>query len=144
VQALEVATHEALHQMRFGRTQDVYASPQGRRWEEGATQAAARDMLPIITAKLFGDRLPGASSRDFMQPTTYPGLVQNIRQLSVFGSGAKRFTDHAARVWRRSFLHADEDQRQAMATAAQQARMQLGPAARPPSPPQLRLPGGPG
>lgn len=126
VDALSVATHEGLHQMRYGRTPDVYVTNQGRDFEEGATEAATQDLLPILTARLFGQRLPGARMRMLTQEPSYPGLVKNIRQLSVFGSGAKTFTDHDARAWRRSFLHADADHRQQMADQAMQQRVAWG------------------
>lgn len=127
VAALTTATHEALHQMRYGRTPtDVYATQQGRDFEEGATEADTQDIMPSITAALFGHRMPSQRMRALTEQPSYPGLVQNIRQLSVFGSGAGTYTDRAARVWRRSFLHADGAERQAMADAAMQKRLAYG------------------
>jgi hypothetical protein len=130
VEALRVATHEGLHQMRYGRTPDVYNTPRGRRMEEAATEAATQDILPIITAKLFGHRMPGARIRDVLDGTDYPGLTRQIRQLSVFGSGASDFTARPARVWRRSFLHADEAGREQMWDQAVQKRTALAEARR--------------
>ena len=88
----------------------------------GATEAPAPDLLPILTTQLVGQRLTGSELRAASQTPRDPGPVRNTRQLSVGGSAPGTYTDHAARVWRRSFLHADEAGRQAMATAAQQAR----------------------
>lgn len=120
--ALGALMHEGLHQMRFGRTPDVAGSepmkPGNARWyEEGATEAASRDLLPIFARQMYGD----AVNAPFMQ-TGYPGAVRNVRQLSVFGSGAKTYRDYKARVWRRQFLHADADGRKKMVDDATAAR----------------------
>lgn len=121
--ALGALMHEGLHQMRFGRTPGVAGadrmqSGNARWYEEGATEAATRDLLPIFARQMYGD----AVNAPFM-PTGYPGAVKNIRQLSVFGSGAKRYQDYKARVWRRQFLHADADARMKMVDAASAARV---------------------
>jgi hypothetical protein len=130
VEALRVATHEGIHQMRFGRTPEVYSTPRGRRMEEAATEAATQDILPILTTKLFGYRLPGARVRDAFGGTDYPGLTRQLRQLSVFGSGARDFTARPARVWRRTFVHADEAGRERMWDEAVQKRTALAEARR--------------
>lgn len=125
--ALQVLSHEILHQMRYGRSPDVYNTPQGQEFEEAATEATTQDILPIITAKLFGHKMPSAKPpAGNKREVFYPGEVKNLRQLSVFGSGAKQFTDYNARVWRRNFLHADAPTRNQMANSAMQARIAWG------------------
>lgn len=126
--AMNVALHEGLHQMRFGRTPGVYGSiaeigtPGG--YEEAAAEAVTQDLLPIFALKQYGTRMPGATSPD--RRSAYHGKVKQFRQLSTFGSGAGKFTDRPARVWRRSFLHADANKRQEMIDAATAARIAWG------------------
>jgi hypothetical protein len=115
--ALQVLMHEGLHQMRYGRSPDQFTDPDGKPgsqlwYEEGATEAATADLLPIFVRQMYGDRFGGHTN------TAYPDQLQNVRQLSVFGSGAKKFKDYKARVWRRSFLHADPNGRQRMVEEA--------------------------
>jgi hypothetical protein len=127
VEALRVAVHEGVHQMRYGRTPDVYVTQQGRDTEEGVTEAMTQDLLPILTAKLFGHRMPGAKMRMAQgEMPAYDPQVTDVRQLSVFGSGARTFTDQAARRWRRQLLHADAAERQSMVDQARQARIAWG------------------
>jgi hypothetical protein len=129
IQALNVLMHEGVHQMRFGRNPEGYTggqalgSPGG--YEEAATEAVTQDLLPIFTAKMYGHKMPGARHVD-RPGGTYAEHVQNLRQLSTFGSGSKVFTDRAARVWRRNFLHADVAERQRLAAEATQARVAWG------------------
>lgn len=127
--ALNVATHEALHQMRYGRTPEFYqgaqvGTPGG--YEEGAVQATTEDVMPAMIAQLFGMKMQPQWVRTGLGEVPYRRQVQNVRQLSVFGSGAGSYTDRKARVWRRSFLHADPDVRQGMVSKAQQARVAWG------------------
>ena len=130
IEALRVLTHESVHQMRYGRTPEVavggsaVGTPGG--YEEAATEAVTQDLLPIFTAKMYGDRLPGARKRAATDGLAYGEHVNNLRQLSVFGSGAKKYTDYNARVWRRSFLHADAAKRQELVDQATQARVAWG------------------
>lgn len=112
---LRVLMHEALHQMRYGRG-DGSVDP----FEEGATEAATQDLLPIFARQMYGDSLADKSI------TAYGPQLRNVRQLSVFGSGAKRYQDYKARVWRRQFLHADSDGRTQMADKARAARVEWG------------------
>lgn len=126
--ALGTMMHEALHQMRYGRTPEFYDGHQNMGspgwYEEGAAEAITQDLLPIFTAKMYGHRLNGPGR--FPNQTAYPGAVNNVRQLSTFGSGAKKFTDRKARVWRRTFLHSDADERQRMIQSATSARAEWG------------------
>lgn len=127
LEALRVAVHEGVHQMRYGRTPEVYVSQQGRDIEEGVSEAMTQDLLPILTRKLFGHRMPGAKERLAMGDLPgYDPLVTDVRQLSVFGSGARTFTDPAARRWRRQLLHADGAARQSMVDQARQVRIAWG------------------
>jgi hypothetical protein len=121
VEALRILMHENLHQMRYGRGDGT-----ADQWEEPATEAATQDLLPIFTAKMFGMRLPGAEIRTALGGTDYPGQTKNLRQLSVFGSGAKNYMKRPARVWRRTFLHADSDTRLNMVNQATAARVAWG------------------
>lgn len=122
---LRVLMHEALHQMRYGRDPGSAGSapmaPGNPMWfEEGATEAATQDLLPIFARQMYGDSLADKSI------SAYGPALRNVRQLSVFGSGAKRYQDYKARVWRRQFLHADADGRSRMADAARAARVEWG------------------
>jgi hypothetical protein len=122
---LRTMMHEALHQMRFGRDPGVVENSRmnqgGSRWfEEGATEAITQDLLPIFARQMYGDSLADKSI------TVYDAPVRNVRQLSVFGSGSKNAQDYKARVWRRSFLHADANTRRDMVAKAQQARVVWG------------------
>jgi hypothetical protein len=129
LQAIQVLMHEGVHQMRYGRNPEGYTggqalgSPGG--YEEAATEAVTQDLLPIFAAKMYGHKMPGARHVD-RSGGTYADLVQNLRQLSTFGSGSKTFTDRNARVWRRNFLHADATQRQELVNQAMQARIAWG------------------
>lgn len=133
IDAVRVLMHEQLHQMRYGRTPDVYGSgsrdagtPGG--YEEGATEAVTRDLLPIFINRMFGgESFPGAPvPLNGETGAAYPQQVTNVRQMSTFGSGAKSYKDRAARVWRRQFLHADEATRQQMVQQASAARAAWG------------------
>lgn len=121
VEALRILMHENLHQMRYGR-----GDGQVDRFEEGATEAVTQDLLPIFTAKMYGMRIPPNAIRTALGGVDYPGQARNVRQLSTFGSGAKTYQDRKARVWRRTFLHADSDERLRMADAAMGARVEWG------------------
>lgn len=121
------ALHEGIHQMRYGRTPSVNSGDRntpgtGAYWEEAATDAAAADLLPIFAAKMFGHRVPSLDDA----PLAYGDHVTNLRQLSVFGSGAKNYKGYKARVWRRQFSHADAETRQRMADEAMQKRIVWG------------------
>lgn len=125
VEALGTLMHEGLHQMRYGRNPEGYTdrepfSPSG--YEEAATEAVTRDLMPLFLREMYGDR---RNQRDNLS-TAYEPRVQNVRQLSVFGSGAKSWNDYKARVWRRDLLHASTDDRAAMIGRAQQARVAWG------------------
>jgi len=128
-EAMRLALHEGLHQMRYGRTPEFYdggtALGTVGGYEEGATEAVAQDLLPIIARKRFGHLMPGYESveRAF---TAYPEQTWNVRQLSTFGSGAKSYRDRKARVWRRTFLHSDPDARARMIEQANSARAEWG------------------
>jgi hypothetical protein len=129
VAALRVLLHENLHQMRYGRTPEFYqgaapGTPGG--YEEAATEAVTQDLLPIFTAKMYGSRMNSAPIRELLDGTDYPGQTKNLRQLSRFGSGAADYTKRPARVWRRTFLHADADGRQRMVDQATAARVEWG------------------
>ncbi len=129
IEALRILLHENLHQMRYGRTPDFYqghAPGTAGGYEEAATEAVTQDLLPIFTAKMYGARLPNAQLRTALQGTDYPGQTKNIRQLSVFGSNAKNYMARPARVWRRTFLHSDPDERMRMVNEATAARVQWG------------------
>lgn len=125
IEALRVLMHENLHQMRYGRTPEFYrgnALGTAGGYEEAATEAVTQDLLPIFTAKMYGARLPNSALRTALGGTDYPAQTQNLRQLSVFGSGAKNYMARPARVWRRTFLHSDADARLNMVNAATTAR----------------------
>jgi hypothetical protein len=129
VEALRILLHENLHQMRYGRTPDFYGgdaqgTPGG--YEEAAAESVTQDLLPIFTAKMYGMRLPSAPLRDAAGRTAYAPQVRNLRQLSVFGSGAGDYTKRPARVWRRTFLHADANERMRMVSDAQSKRVAWG------------------
>lgn len=125
IDSLRVLMHEGLHQMRYGRTPDFYdGSTIGTAGgnEEAATEAVTQDLLPIFTAKMYGNRMEGAKWRT----SAYPEHVEQLRQLSTFGSGAGKFSDYKARVWRRTFLHATPEARKQMADAALAKRAEWG------------------
>lgn len=127
IEAARVALHEGIHQMRFGRTPGVYQGDYtqpgtGAYWEEASTDAVARDLLPIFTAQIFGHKLNPQTITD-----SYDLQVTNLRQLSVYGSGSKNYRTYKARVWRRSFNHADQATREQMANAAMQVRQAARP-----------------
>lgn len=127
VDTIRIALHEGIHQMRYARTPELFrgdsATPgTGAYFEEASTEAAARDLLPIFTAKMFGHRIPNQDA----VTGSYDAETQNLRHLSVFGSGAKDSKAYAARVWRRTFNHADAATRQQMAAAAMQKRAVWG------------------
>lgn len=144
VDTVRVALHEGIHQMRYGRTPGVFEGDAtkpgtGAYYEEASTEAAARDLLPIFTAKMFGHRIPNADA----VTGDYQTETQNFRHLSVFGSGAKNYKQQKARAWRRTFNHADAATRQQMAEAAMKARIASGkPEAKPRSAgaPLIKLP----
>lgn len=132
IAAIQALMHEQLHQMRYGRDPSSYngdltpGTPSA--YEEGADQAVTQDLLPIYLNKVFGGQavpgFGGIPTGRFQESGGYSDLVNNVRQLSTFGSGSKKFSDYGARVWRRTFLHADDQTRQQMvqqATAARQA-----------------------
>jgi hypothetical protein len=121
VEALRVLMHENLHQMRYGR-----GNGQIDPYEEAATESVTQDLLPIFTAKMYGSRLNSAPMRALLDGTDYPGETKNLRQLSRFGSGAADYTKRPARVWRRTFLHADADTRLNMVNQATAARVEWG------------------
>ena len=121
VESLRLLMHENLHQMRYGR-----GTENPDRWEEAATEAAAQDLLPIFTAKMYGMKLGSAPLREFTDGVDYADQTRNLRQLSVFGSGAKTYTDRPARVWRRTFQHGDTATRDRMANEAMAARVRRG------------------
>jgi len=126
--------HEGLHQMQWGRNPysgqaagQVYDPASGPiSWEEGATEAVARDLLPVFTAKMFGSKLPSAKLREARDLGEYPQQVKALRQLSVFGSGAGKWNQRPARVWRRQFLHAEPAMRDQMREKAMSARTEWG------------------
>ncbi len=128
LRGLKLLLHEGLHQMRYGRTpEDVYSSQEGRDWEEGATEAATQDLIPILAAQLYGHKMLGADTRmAYGDRPLYEPLTRHVRQMSVFGSKAKKYTDYEARVWRRKFHHADGASRRQMANQAHQARIEWG------------------
>lgn len=136
IEALGTMMHEGIHQMRYGRSDGTNPGP----FEEGATEAVAQDLLPIFVRQMYGHRMPGAVKRDQTWGLAYEGDVKNLRQLSVFGSGAKKFSDHAARAWRRNFSHATLEERERLAGLAMQARIAWGQrqASKP-----VAVPGGP-
>lgn len=127
IEGLEVLLHEGVHQMRYGRTPDFYGSRfEGHGfWEEAATQAVARDLLPILTRKLFGHRMPRparVASDDYRAGEMYPGGVRSVRQMSTIGTRSKHFQTWAARDWRRRFSHATPEERDRMRIAVEQIR----------------------
>lgn len=126
---IELMMHEALHQMRYGRTPQVNEGD-GAYWEEAATESAARDALPALMAQLYGDRVSTISLRSrnaaHDEAGAYAENVKRLQQLSTFATGAGNYTTRPARVWRRSFLHADAATRQAMLDAANQKRVEWG------------------
>jgi hypothetical protein len=130
IDALRVLAHESLHQMRYGRNPEGYTGGQAigtpGGYEEAATEAVAQDLLPIFTAQMYGHKMPSADAREFTSPIAYDEQVNNLRQLSTFGSGSKKFSDYNARVWRRNFLHADAARRQELVNEATQARIAWG------------------
>lgn len=120
--------HEGLHMMRVPRgghaitTEDVGGVGSARYWEEAATEAVARDLLPHFTRKMFGDRLPNV-------PQYRPGYqdnVRHLRQLSTFGSGGGKWQSVPARQWRRTFQHSDYATKQQMVDQAMAARAEWG------------------
>jgi len=114
---LHVGLHEGLHQMRFGRTPEVAEA--NLAWEEGATDAVARDLLPLAARRFFGHRMMPTRRREALTPErSYDQEVGNIRAISVALSGARRYEDIAARRKRREMLHADADQRRVLAEQA--------------------------
>ena len=121
LEALRVMMHEGIHQMRYGRGEGVAG-----RYEEAATEAMTQDLLPIFTRKMYGHRIAGAGDRFMDVGTDYEGDVKNLRQLSVFGSGSKKFTDYGARAWRRNFTHATDEERERLSAIAAQARVAWG------------------
>lgn len=130
VKGASVMLHEALHQMRFGRTpfhngNDDIGTPIG--YEEASTEAVTRDLLPIFLAKMYGYRMPKEKTGPFAgHEGAYSRHVKNIRQMSVFGSGAGKWNDYKARVWRRKFHHATPEDREKMAQAALAQRAEWG------------------
>jgi hypothetical protein len=121
LESLRILMHENLHQMRYGRGT---SSPD--QWEEGATEAATQDLLPIFAAKMYGMKMGSAPLREFTDGMDYTDQTRNLRQLSRFGSGAADYTKRPARVWRRTFLHGDTATRQRMADEAMAARVKWG------------------
>lgn len=119
--AAQTVLHELIHQMRYGRTPDFYRSPEEGPgwWEEAATEATARDLLPNFTRELFGHRLRNTAQfqgNDYDDRTTY------LRRLS--GAAAlnpKGWRGIPARQYRRTFSHATPEDRELMARAAQEA-----------------------
>lgn len=115
--AVRIAMHEALHQMQFGRSGTIGV------FEEGATEASTQDLLPIFLRKMYGHVVGGDPK---FRPMSYQDDVKSVRQLSTFGSGARKFTDRPARVWRRTFLHSDTATRQKMVADATAKRVEWG------------------
>lgn len=134
IEASRQVLHEGVHQMQWGRNSysgqadgQVYDPSSGPlMWEEAAAEAVARDLLPIFTAKMFGHKLPPAQVREARDPGEYPHQVKALRQLSVFGSGAGKWNQRPARVWRRQFLHAEPVVRDRMREKAIAARVEWG------------------
>jgi hypothetical protein len=113
VDAARVLLHEELHQLgtRSG------ASEADRSLEEGAVEQVARDLLPRFTAELFGHRL---HPKD--EPRSFDAEARHVQVLSVFGSGASRWTRRAAVAWRADLIRAGAGERRAMVAAALRAR----------------------
>jgi hypothetical protein len=122
---LKTVLHEMLHQPLVHREPDWYgtASNGERLWEEAAAVQAADDLLPAAARQLFGHRAMPARPdaprgarvnlrRTQQKPQVDPLVADRTererayQQLSVFGSGAKRYTDPVARRWRRDHLNA--------------------------------------
>lgn len=133
----QVALHELIHQMRYGRTPDFYTDTNSGPgwWEEAATEAAARDLMPNFTRELFGHRMPQVEQ---YAGSNYDDRTHYLRRLSAAAApNAKGWRGIPARQWRRAFSHATPEQRDAMARAVQaliakRAQAQSNPSAPPP------------
>jgi hypothetical protein len=127
--------HEFLHQPLMHREPDWYgaATNDQRLWEEAAAEQGANDLLPAAARQLFGHvarpagpDVPVGLKVKMRKPKARvnPAVADRAererayQQLSVFGSGAKRYEDRAARQWRRAFLNASTTDRQRMESEA--------------------------
>lgn len=125
IRGIRTGLHEGLHQVRYGRTPEVATANVA--WEEGVTDAVTRDLLPIAARKLYGRQMMGTRRRERrIGPQQFDAEVRNIRQLSVFGSGAGRWEDYKARAWRGRFQRAEQGERQKMHDAALAAQAVRG------------------
>lgn len=126
--------HEGLHQMQFGRNPDLYNAASvggetGGYWEEAATEAATNDLLGIFMRKMYGDGRGHFRARNAVIDQSnngYGDREKTLRQLSTFGSGATSYNKRPARVWRRTFLHADQATRDKMIQDATARRIEWG------------------
>jgi len=113
--------HELIH---TGSKSLATQTPDQRFWEEGITEAVSADVLPAALRQLYGARGGRNFYKDARYTGSFPGRVKSIRQMSVYATGAGKWNDRAARVWRRDLANADADQRAQMMAAVNAIRAQ--------------------
>lgn len=135
--AVDLLNHELIHQLRVkdggwapGYTTDDLL------WEEAAAQQAADDLRAAVAKQMFGHtykkpRMPKWPDRheDVRRAQSNPDRRDRqiaYRQLSVFGSGAGKYTDRDARLWRRKFANVGGDERARMIQEATNRRLEWG------------------
>lgn len=119
--AANTTLHELIHQMRYGRSPEIFSGPDEGPgyWEEAATEAAARDLLPNFVRDLFGHRMRGPGDNP---STYYEDRVPRFRRLSAAAApSAKGWRGIPARQWRRTFSHSGVDERERMILEAERA-----------------------
>jgi hypothetical protein len=108
VETIHILIHEHFH---FAQGQYWYATtPMQRHWEEGIVDAAAMDYIQPVIWKFFRDRVSGWEANPSYSCTDV------IRTYSTIATKSRKWTDYAARVWRRDMLISTPDQRDAELT----------------------------
>lgn len=107
--AAALMLHELLHRPEVG-TEDAV--------EEGIAEALRLDLYPAV-AKRLGCR--GWRTLIGTLPM-YPAEVSDVMTSSVYATGSRRYSDRAARLWRRELWAASRDGRRDMLAAAAAAR----------------------
>lgn len=105
IESIHVLIHEHFHfaQGKYWFTM----TPMQRRWEEGIVDAASMDYVQAVAWKFFRD---GESS---WEATESYSCATKIRTYSTIATKSRKWTDYAARVWRRNMLVSSPDQRDA-------------------------------
>jgi hypothetical protein len=117
-QLVKLLLHEQLHQVSWRKRDSWYplGSPERVR-DEGATEAAA-----WILARVWCARPATHCTGNRSVTPAYRSRVSRMRRMAIDGSGARRHTDRAARVWLRAYLRGDDARREALRREALRRR----------------------